>query len=182
MREVPRATKLAREVITSPNEKLLEDHDIVEVKEPPQVMTLHKRKPTWARELIQYGEKYSAPQGTMRQVKKPNPFSSYMTLMCDLLKEEPTFFEEAIQRKEWVDSMTEEYQSIMKNEVWEIVPRPKNKYVVSSGWLFKIEHVADGSIEKYKERFFAHGFSHKKALTMKRHSFLWPYTLRSEPS
>jgi hypothetical protein len=34
--------------------------------------------------------------------------------MCDLLEEEPTYFEEAIQRKEWADSMTEEYQSIMK--------------------------------------------------------------------
>jgi hypothetical protein len=46
--------------------------------------------------------------------------------------------------------MTKEYQSIMKNEVWEIVSRPKNKDVVSSRWLLKIKHVADGSIEKYK--------------------------------
>jgi hypothetical protein len=35
MREVPRATKLVREVITSPDDELLEDHDIVEVQEPP---------------------------------------------------------------------------------------------------------------------------------------------------
>jgi hypothetical protein len=48
------------------------------------------------KELIQYGEKYGAPEGTMRQVKKPKPFSSYMALMCDLLEKEPTFFEESI--------------------------------------------------------------------------------------
>ena len=53
-------------------------------------------------------------------------------------------------RKEWADAMTEEYQSIIKNDVWEIVPRTKSKDVVSSKWLFKIKHVADGSIEKYK--------------------------------
>jgi hypothetical protein len=87
-----------------------------------------------------------------------------MDLMCDLLEEEPTFFEESIQRKEWVDAMTEEYQSIMKNEVWEIVPRPRNKDVVSSKWLFKIKHVADGSIEKYKARFVSHGFSQKEGI------------------
>jgi hypothetical protein len=34
--------------------------------------------------------------------------------------------------------------------------------VVSSRWLFKIKHVADGSIEKYKARFVAHGFSQKE--------------------
>ena len=59
----------------------------------------HKRKPTWERELIQYGEKYGVPEGTMRQVKRPKPFSSYMALMCDILEEDPTYFEESIQRK-----------------------------------------------------------------------------------
>jgi hypothetical protein len=57
---------------------------------------LHKIKPAWAREIIQDGEKYSVPQGTTRQVKRPNPFSSYTALMCDLLEEEPTYFEGAI--------------------------------------------------------------------------------------
>ena len=73
--------------------------------------------------------------------------------------EEPTCFEEAIQKKEWEDAMTEEYRSIMKNEVREIVPRSKNKDGVSYRWLLKIKHATDGSIEKYKARFVARGFS-----------------------
>jgi hypothetical protein len=60
--------------------------------------------------------------------------------------------------------MTEEYQSIIKNDVWEIVPRPKNKDVVSSKWLYKIKHVADRSIEKHKTRFVARGFSQKEGI------------------
>jgi hypothetical protein len=60
--------------------------------------------------------------------------------------------------------MTEEYQSIIKNDVWEIVSRPKSKDVVSSKWLFKIKHDADGSIEKYKARFFVRGFSQKEGI------------------
>jgi hypothetical protein len=93
VREVPRATEPVREVITSLDEKILEDHDILEVQEPPQMTILHKRKPAWARELIQDGEKYGVPEGTTRQVKRPKPFSSYTDLMCDLLEEEPTCFE-----------------------------------------------------------------------------------------
>jgi hypothetical protein len=38
----------------------------------------------------------------------------------------------------------------MKNDVWEVVPRPEGKSVVTSKWLYKLKHVADGSIEKYK--------------------------------
>ena len=55
--------------------------------------------------------------------------------------------------------MMEEYNSIMKNGVWEVVPRPEGKSVVTSKWLYKIKHVANGSIEKYKTRFVARGFS-----------------------
>jgi hypothetical protein len=36
--------------------------------------------------------------------------------------------------------------------------------VVSSKWLFKIKHVVDGGIEKYKARFVAHGFSQKEGI------------------
>jgi hypothetical protein len=53
----------------------------------------------------------------------------------------------------------EEYQSIMTNVVWEVVPRPKGKSVVTSKWIYKIKHVVDDSIEKYKARFVARGFS-----------------------
>jgi hypothetical protein len=87
-----------------------------------------------------------------------------MDLMCDLLEKEPTYFEEAIQKKEWADAMIEEYHSIIKKYVWEIVPRINNKDVVSSRWLFKIKHAGDGSIEKYKARFVARGFSKKEGI------------------
>jgi hypothetical protein len=100
VREVPRTAEPVREVVTSPDEVTPEDHDITKVQEPPQMTFSHKRNPAWARELIQDGEKYG-----VRQVKIPKPFSSYTDLMCNLLDEEPTCFEEAIQKKEWADAM-----------------------------------------------------------------------------
>jgi hypothetical protein len=36
--------------------------------------------------------------------------------------------------------------------------------VVSSKWLFKIKHVVDGSIDKYKEIFVSRGFSQKEGV------------------
>ena len=55
--------------------------------------------------------------------------------------------------------MMDEYHSIMKNDVWEIVPRPEGKSVVTSRWLYKLKHVQYGSVEKYKAMFVARGFS-----------------------
>jgi hypothetical protein len=59
----------------------------------------------------------------------------------------------------WRDAMMEEYQSIMKNDVWYIVPRPERKSVVTSKWIYKIKHTTDGSIKKHKASFVARGFS-----------------------
>ena len=53
--------------------------------------------------------------------------------------------------------MEEEYDQIvpviMKNDVHNVAPRLEGKSVVSSMWIYKITHVADGSIRNYKARF-----------------------------
>ena len=60
--------------------------------------------------------------------------------------------------------MIEKYQSIMKNHLWDVVLRPERKSVVTSKWIYKIKHTADGSIEKYKAIFVARGFSQKEGI------------------
>jgi hypothetical protein len=50
----------------------------------------------------------------------------------------------------------------MKNDVWEVVPRPKEKFVVTSKRVYKIKHDVYGSIDKYKARFVARGFSQQE--------------------
>jgi hypothetical protein len=86
-------------------------------------------------------------------------FSSYVMYMTKLLDEEPTTFKEVVQKGQWKEAMVEEHQSIMKNEVWEIAPRPKEKSVVTSKWVYKFKHAGDGCVDKYKARFMARGFS-----------------------
>ena len=53
--------------------------------------------------------------------KRSKPYSRYVALMCDLVDQEPTNYDEYFYRKDWVEEMTKEYHSIMKNDVWDIV-------------------------------------------------------------
>ena len=64
----------------------------------------------------------------------------------------------------WVDVMVEEYSSIMTNDVSKVVPRPQDRSVVGSRWIYKIMNVADGSVEKYKARFVAKGYAQKEGI------------------
>ena len=81
-----------------------------------------------------------------------------MELMTELINSKPSSFDV------WQEAMVEEFESIMKNQVWEVVLRPQGKKVVGSRWIYKVKHAADRSVEKYKERFVEKGFSQKEGI------------------
>jgi hypothetical protein len=87
-----------------------------------------------------------------------------MALTRKCIVTEPSSFQEVVQDPTWVDEMVEEYESIVKNSAWEIVPRPVDKSVVGSIWIYKVNQASDGSVEKYKARFMAWSFSHIKGI------------------
>eukprot|EP00253_Pinus_taeda_P020476 PITA_20476 len=70
--------------------------------------------------------------------------------MIELIETKPSTFEEVVEKLVWVDEMVEEYESIMKNSVWEVVPRLADKSIVGSRWIFKVKQGADRSVEKCK--------------------------------
>jgi hypothetical protein len=82
-----------------------------------------------------------------------------MALMTQLIDAEPSTYEKVAQHGVWKEAMMEEYASIMKNDVWEVVPRPEGKKVVGSKCIYKVKHIADGNKDKYKAHFVAKGFS-----------------------
>ena len=84
--------------------------------------------------------------------------------MSHIIDTEPSCHGEATGQQVWQDAMTEEYQSIMKNDVWDIILIPKGKSLVTSKWIYKIKHVVDGSVENFKERFVAKGFTQKEGI------------------
>ena len=106
----------------------------------------------------------AAPKGTFRERKRPHRFGGYVALMRSISYVEPYSFEEKNKLQVWKDSMLEKYRSIIKNNVWDIVPRPKDKSVVSSKWIYKIKHSADRSVENFKEIFIARGFTQKEGI------------------
>ena len=44
--------------------------------------------------------------------------------MSTITQNEPSSFSYAVKHQVWKDAMTIEYESIMENDVWEVVPRP----------------------------------------------------------
>jgi hypothetical protein len=85
--------------------------------------------------------------------------------MSHIIDSKLSYYEEATSHPVWRYAMTEEYQSIMKNDVWDIFLRPEGKFAMNSKWIYKIKHIVDGSIERHKMRFVARGFSQLEGIS-----------------
>jgi hypothetical protein len=76
--------------------------------------------------------------------------------------EEPQNIEEALtceNSKEWECAMREEYDSLMTNNTWTLVPLPAGRKPVSCKWVFKIKQGANGELERYKARLVVRDFT-----------------------
>ena len=75
---------------------------------------------------------------------------------------EPVSYEEATissDNSKWIKAMESEMKSLNDSDVWDIVPLPSGKKAVGSKWVYKIKTGADGTIERYKARLVAQGFT-----------------------
>lgn len=60
--------------------------------------------------------------------------------------------------------MNDEYQSLMENRTWSLVPLPQGRSAIGCRWTYKLKHGADGTIQRYKARFVAKGYSQRPGL------------------
>uniref|UniRef100_A0A2N9I850 Reverse transcriptase Ty1/copia-type domain-containing protein n=1 Tax=Fagus sylvatica TaxID=28930 RepID=A0A2N9I850_FAGSY len=72
---------------------------------------------------------------------------------------EPKSVKTALQSPHWFAAMCDEISALKQNQTWELVPRQDNMNVVGSHWVFKTKLKSDGSIDRFKARLVAQGFS-----------------------
>lgn len=60
--------------------------------------------------------------------------------------------------------MAAELEASEQNHIWSIVPLPPNKKVVGCKWIFRIKYKADDSIERYKGKLVAKGYTQQQGL------------------
>ena len=78
--------------------------------------------------------------------------------------EEPTTLKKALESdhaENWKAAADSEYQSLLKNETWELVELPPGRKAITCRWVFKVKHDENGQVERFKGRLVAKGFLQK---------------------
>jgi hypothetical protein len=87
-----------------------------------------KRKPRWFQETLKEAiENVGEPKDQVRQRRPPVRLGAYLALVTTVRDSEPETFAQAVDHQVWREAMVEEYDSIVRNDVWDVVPRPVGK-------------------------------------------------------
>lgn len=79
-------------------------------------------------------------------------------LNCD----EPSTYEEAMKssdRDNWLIAMKDEIDSLERNDTWVLMEKPKSQKIVDSKWVYKVKRNTDDSIDRFRARVVARGFT-----------------------
>jgi hypothetical protein len=89
----------------------------------------------------------------------------YIGLAENCIEErEPENVKEALIRPQWKEAMQREFQTLMTNQTWTLIPYQDQENIIDSKWVFKTKYKSDGSIERRKARLVAKGFQQTAGL------------------
>ncbi|XP_043725851.1 uncharacterized mitochondrial protein AtMg00820-like [Telopea speciosissima] len=90
----------------------------------------------------------------MQLRSNPRPSTRYPLPSAHLIEGpievEPTCFTEADKHDKWRTAMETEFNALLKNGTWSLVPPQSHQNVIGSKWVFRIKRKADGMVEHYK--------------------------------
>uniref|UniRef100_A0A2N9GF20 Reverse transcriptase Ty1/copia-type domain-containing protein n=1 Tax=Fagus sylvatica TaxID=28930 RepID=A0A2N9GF20_FAGSY len=89
----------------------------------------------------------------------PSHLSDYHCYFALATLHEPHTYREASTNPLWQQAMADELDALHKTHTWDMTTLPPGKSAVGCKWVYKIKTRADGSVERYKARLVARGFT-----------------------
>jgi Reverse transcriptase (RNA-dependent DNA polymerase) len=71
----------------------------------------------------------------------------------------PCNWKEAMQDTKWRKTMFEEMRALVKNDTWDMVPRPSDKNTVGCKWVYTTKHNPERNVERFKARLVTKGYT-----------------------
>jgi len=145
------------------NDQPMEDTIVVDTSAASTTPAPRRRpgRPRGAKAKKPQTDELTRKSGRPTQGKLPSRFMA----LAQSYVYEPATYEEAMADRQysaqWAQAISEEIKALEKNNTWELVDLPSGRKPVGSKWVFKVKRRQDGSIEKFKARAVARGFSQR---------------------
>ncbi|BBN69613.1 hypothetical protein Prudu_1056S000200, partial [Prunus dulcis] len=100
----------------------------------------------------------------LRHISSSRNMEPFFNIHASTQQVEPHTYAEAATDPNWQQAMDSELQALASNQTWTLTSLPPGKTPIGCKWVYKIKNHSDGSIERYKARLFAKGYSQTEGL------------------
>ncbi|GKE23212.1 retrovirus-related pol polyprotein from transposon TNT 1-94 [Tanacetum coccineum] len=91
--------------------------------------------------------------GNLNQRTLRSQAQNQSNLFCFISTIEPKNVNEALKDESWIIAMQEELNQFIANNVWELVPQPKNMTIIGTKWVYRNKLDENGVGSRNKARF-----------------------------
>ena len=71
---------------------------------------------------------------------------------------------EALTDSDWISAMQEELHQFERNQVWHLVPKPKDRTIIGSKWVFRNKFDEQGTVTGNKARLVIQGYNQEEGI------------------
>jgi len=122
--------------------------------------TRHRRQPAYLEDFHTVHTTVSKRYPINNYLSYHSLSSSFHTLVSSInFSHEPRSYNEASKSVCWQSAMQVELKALTTNNTWILTPLPSGKKTIGCKWVYKIKHNSDGTIDRYKARLDAKGFT-----------------------
>ncbi|GKA36632.1 retrovirus-related pol polyprotein from transposon TNT 1-94 [Tanacetum coccineum] len=102
--------------------------------------------------------------GNLNQRTLRSQAQNQSNFFCFISTIEPKNVNEALGDKSWIVAMQEELNQYIANEIWELVPQPKNMTIIGTKWVFRNKLDENGIVSRNKARLVAQGYNQQEGI------------------
>ncbi|GJT40237.1 retrovirus-related pol polyprotein from transposon TNT 1-94 [Tanacetum coccineum] len=102
--------------------------------------------------------------GNLNQRTLRSQAQNQSNFYCFISTIEPKNVNEALGDESWIVAMQEELNQFIANDVWELVPQPKNMTVIGTKWVFRNKLDENGIVSRNKARLVAQGYNQQEGI------------------
>ncbi|GJQ90262.1 retrovirus-related pol polyprotein from transposon TNT 1-94 [Tanacetum coccineum] len=102
--------------------------------------------------------------GNLNQRTLRSQAQNQSNFFCFISTIEPKNVNEALGDESWIVAMQEELNQFVANDVWELVPQPRNMTIIGTKWVFRNKLDENGIVSRNKARLVAQGYNQQEGI------------------
>ncbi|GJX95751.1 retrovirus-related pol polyprotein from transposon TNT 1-94 [Tanacetum coccineum] len=146
----------------------LDEEEAIKVTEKKNLENFIEDETLEMNEIVNIKESRNHPLknviGNLNQRSLRSQAQNQSNFFCFISTIKPKNMNEALTNDSWIVAIQEELNQFIANDIWELVPQPRNMTIIGIKWVFRNKLNKNGIVSRNKDRLVAEGYNEQEGI------------------